>query len=513
MSTGAPWHTGAEPWVELRPTHSGAVLLLGDLAYKLKLPVRLGFLDFTERAARVEACQRELDLNRRLSADVYLGTGELGGAGTEPEPVVVMRRLPDDRRLRTMALRGDDLREHVERLARLLAAFHSAARRGPVIDAEGTRDAIRTRWEESFAQVHSAAHPGIEDRVLAEIERLTRAFLVGRDALFAERVRARRIVDGHGDLLAEDIFCLDEGPEVLDCLDFDTRLRCLDQLDDVCCLAMDLELLGAPDAAAHLLDRYAEHSADPAPVALVHHFIAYRAFVRAKVGCLRGAADTEAEVEAHARLCLDHLRAGAVRLVLVGGPPGTGKTTVAAGLADRMGFVTINSDRVRKELAGLDPEAPAPAPFGTGLYDAESTRRTYAELVRRAGILLAQGESVVLDATWAEPHRRAEATTLAERLGAALVSFRCRLPVPLAQERIVGRDGPSDADEEVVARGAEGFAAWPDAFGIDTREQPEACVDAAVSWVAHAPSVTLPVGQRGARRRPVPRSSRSDLAP
>jgi aminoglycoside phosphotransferase family enzyme/predicted kinase len=481
-----PWQTGAEPWVELRSTHSGAVLLLGDLAYKLKLPVRLGFLDFTERAARVEACRRELALNRRLAADVYLGVGELGGADTEPEPVVVMRRLPDDRRLRTMALRGEDLEEHVERLARVLAGFHSSARRGPDIDAEGTRDAIRARWEASFEQVHATEHPGIDDRVLAEIERLTRSFLDGREALFAERVRSGRIVDGHGDLLAEDIFCLDDGPRILDCLDFDARLRSLDQLDDVCCLAMDLELLGAPEAAGLLLDRYVEHSADPAPAALRHHFIAYRAFVRAKVGCLRGAADAVADVAAHAGLCLDHLRAGAVRLVLVGGQPGTGKTTVAAGLADRCGFVTINSDRVRKELAGLDPAMPAPAPFGTGLYDPESTRRTYAELLRRAGLLLARGESVVLDATWAEPGQRAAATALHERLGAEPVLLHCVLPVPVAQERVAGRYGPSDADAEVVARGAGRFTPWPDAVGIDTRAGPEACVEKAVTAVTHA---------------------------
>ena len=96
-----------------------------------------------------------------------------------------------------------------------------------------------------------------------------------------------RVVDGHGDLLADDIFCLDDGPRVLDCLEFDDRLRWLDGLDDAAFLAMDLERLGAPDLAARFLDWYAEFAGDPAPASLRHHYVAYRAFVRAKVACLR----------------------------------------------------------------------------------------------------------------------------------------------------------------------------------------------------------------------------------
>ena len=101
-----------------------------------------------------------------------------------------------------------------------------------------------------------------------------------------ERIRAGRVVDGHGDLLAEDVFCLDDGPRILDCLDFDDRLRWLDGLDDASFLAMDLERLGAPDLADRFTKWYMEYSADHGPAALRHHYVAYRAFVRAKVSCL-----------------------------------------------------------------------------------------------------------------------------------------------------------------------------------------------------------------------------------
>ena len=77
-------------------------------------------------------------------------------------------------------------------------------------------------------------------------------FIDGREALFAERIEQGSIVDGHGDLLTEDVFCLPDGPQILDCLGFDDRLRFLDGLDDAVVLAMDLEYRGRADLARAL---------------------------------------------------------------------------------------------------------------------------------------------------------------------------------------------------------------------------------------------------------------------
>ena len=70
-------------------------------------------------------------------------------------------------------------------------------------------------------------------------------------------------MDGHGDLLADDIFCTGDGVRILDCLEFDDKLRWLDGLDDASFLAMDLERLGAPDLARRFTSWYAEYSGDP----------------------------------------------------------------------------------------------------------------------------------------------------------------------------------------------------------------------------------------------------------
>ncbi|NMO57276.1 AAA family ATPase [Actinoplanes sp. TBRC 11911] len=469
-------------------THAAILLFLGDRAYKLKKAVDLGFLDFRDRTDRNAVCHREVELNRRLAADVYLGVADVHGPGGELwDHLVVMRRMPPERRLSTLIRAGAPVEDDLRRLARLLARFHATADRSPVIAAEGTRAALRGRWDATFAQLRPF-HDGVLDAGAAiEVEHLTHEFLAGREPLFGERVEHGRIVDGHGDLIADDVFCLDDGPRPLDCLEFDDRLRYLDALDDAAFLAMDIEHLGANDLARLFLDWYAEFSGDPAPAALRDHYIAYRAFVRAKVACLRheqGDLSATADVATYTDLTLRHLRAGTVRLVLVGGGPGTGKTTLAGALADRLGAVVLSSDRIRKELAGLAPEMSASAAYRHGIYTTEWTDRTYRELLHRAERLLGRGETVILDASWtAERHREA-----ARALGAATHSrvreIRCTADRATVNERLARRaGGMSDADAAIASAMAAAVAPWPQATDVATDQPVDDILDRALADV------------------------------
>jgi uncharacterized protein len=117
-----------------------------------------------------------------------------------------------------------------------------------------------------------------------------------------------------------------------------------------------------------------------------------------KVACLRAGQGLPAAGRTAgqlAELALRHLRAGSVTLVLVGGLPGTGKSALAGAVAGRLGLAVLSSDRIRRELAGQPAEASASASYGSGIYSAGWTERVYAELLHRATVLLAQGESVV----------------------------------------------------------------------------------------------------------------------
>ena len=148
--TGPPEPTG---FAGVAETHCAVVFFVGDRAYKLKKPVDLGFLDFRSLRSRREACLREVELNRRLAADVYLGVAEVRGPdGAVCDYLVVMRRMPSATRLSTLVQAGTDVTAPVRALARQLAAFHSTARHDARTAAEGTRDAVRARWQASFDQ-------------------------------------------------------------------------------------------------------------------------------------------------------------------------------------------------------------------------------------------------------------------------------------------------------------------------------------------------------------------------
>jgi aminoglycoside phosphotransferase family enzyme len=277
-----------EPYADVSETHSAVVFFASDRAYKLKKPVSLGFLDFSTPEARTVACQREIELNRRFAPDVYLGVVEIRDpAGQVCDHLVAMRRMPAGRRLAALVQAGEPVSAAVRQVARILAAQHASAPRGPEISEQGSRDALWRRWKDNIGQIRplQGSLLGVSD--VDEVQRLAGRFLAGRSSLFDARIRGGHVLDGHGDLLAEDIFCLEDGPRILDCLEFDDQLRRLDGLDDAAFLAMDLERLGASELAERFTGWYVEYTGDPASFSLRHHYVAYRAFVRAKFSCLR----------------------------------------------------------------------------------------------------------------------------------------------------------------------------------------------------------------------------------
>ncbi|MCP2293561.1 bifunctional aminoglycoside phosphotransferase/ATP-binding protein [Nocardia amikacinitolerans] len=458
---------------QVHETHTGLVLLFGERAYKVKKPITTDFLDFGTSALRERACARELELNQRMAPDVYLGVAHLSDPeGGAAEPVLVMRRMPEDRRLSNILADVAADRQALTPLVELLVRFHRLADRGPEVDRAGTVEALRDRWQALLRPLREEPACEATQNLLERIDHLAMRYIVGRTSLFDNRIAEARIVDGHGDLLAKDIFALPDGFRVLDCLDFDDRLRHLDCLDDIAFLAMDFEFLGYPELGVRLLDDYLRATGDTAPMSLRSHYIAYRATVRAKVDLIRqhqgdGAADERAI--RHLRIARDHLERAAVRLALVGGMPGTGKTTVARRLAAATGATVLSTDRIRTELAAARIVTGEGGQFGTGRYSPANKARVYDELLDRARTLLGSGVSVILDASWVDEDERHRAAELAEQTYSELVQLHCACPPELAAGRIRERaPGDSEATPAIAEAMVATAAPWSGVTELDT---------------------------------------------
>jgi aminoglycoside phosphotransferase family enzyme/predicted kinase len=493
QGVGAP--PPGEPYAAVTETHISAVFLIGSLAYKVKKAVRLPFLDLSSQELRLANCHAEVDLNRRIAPDVYLGVGRLphpwpqvrhqtrhaAGVGDLPggdlpggEPVVVMRRMPSARRLSRLIVEGHDVTGALGTVARQVAVMHE---REPPVHGYDLAATMISLWREGRGQLVPFEGDILGGDELDEAAGLAAEYLRGRAGMLATRERAGHVRDGHGDLLTDDIFCLDDGPRVLDCLEFDVRLRLGDVLLDVAFLAMDLQAHGRPDLAGFFLDRYREYTHEDAPRSLVDHYVAYRAFVRTKIECLRhdqGEAGAGVRARALFALCRRQLRAARVHLVLVGGLPGSGKSTLAASLvADEPGdreWALLSSDAVRKELAGVPAMTSCAAPYATGLYDRSHTAATYAELLHRAQLALERGISVVIDASWTAEEHREVARRLAASTSVALIEVECRADLDLCRSRLTRRTGPhpSDADPRMLEDLSAAAAPWPQAVPIPT---------------------------------------------
>lgn len=284
--------------VIMRETHMSWVFLAGSRVYKLKKPVRFPYLDFSTPDRRAAACRAEDRLNRRLAPDVYLGVVPLvagplglgiGGAGHVVDWLVVMRRL-DDRGFLDAALRARALPSaSLDRLSAALARFYAHATPVPVRSAA---PALRRTWGLALAyNRHVLLDPGFPPPwrlpwgIVARIDRIQTRFLHRHFGAILARIRAGRIVDAHGDLRPEHIW-LARDVTIIDCLEFDARLRALDPLDEIAFLQLECARLGAPWAGARIARRLKPVMQGRGTDALLLFYRSYRAMLRARLAIM-----------------------------------------------------------------------------------------------------------------------------------------------------------------------------------------------------------------------------------
>lgn len=456
--------------IEVIETHISWVLLAGAFAYKIKKPVRLAFVDFSTLDARRAYCEDELRLNRRLAPQIYRDvvaiTGpadspHFGGPGPAIEYAVKMWRF-DQRNLFNRLLARDMLRpDLMDRLAMRIAAFHGSTRVVPPESPLGTPAAVLGPALDNIRDL--ARHADTQRQAhLDALDAWTRETFEQLEPTFAERHRDGFVRECHGDLHLGNIARVDDEPVAFDCIEFSEALRCIDTINEVAFLVMDLIDHGRADLGYRFLDGYLQAGGDYHGVALLRFYMIYRALVRAKIHDLRArqAGDDTGEA-VRLQAAADQYLALARRitddrrpvLILMHGFSGSGKSAVARALVERLGAIRLRSDVERKRLFGLAAGARSGSAPNAGIYDHDAGLRTYARLRAAAHTLLAAGYPTVIDAAFLTRAQRAPMRELADRLGGAFLVVDCCADADTLRARVSARgDDPSEATIAVLER-------------------------------------------------------------
>lgn len=478
--------------VSVRQTHISAVFLGGELVYKVKKPVKLPFLDFSTVEQRHFFCHEEVRINRPWAPDVYLGvvsvtretTGlHFEGSGPVVDWAVKMRRLSESANLRSRLQHGLLEPRDLVRAAHRIAAIHRQACCCIADQATQAEAEFRRRLRENWEFARELQLHVIEPRVLQRLEALSDEWLQRHDDPLRRRASEGYIRDLHGDLRLEHVFLFsDRSPPndivILDGIEFDPGLRRIDMVADIAFLVMELSFAGRRDLARDFAEVYFSETNDGTGRSLLPLFAAYRSAVRAKFAAILGDeseipySDREealARSRAHWLWSLSELEEPSRRpaLVLVTGLPGTGKSTLARGLADAAHFdEVLRTDVVRKELSAKESEhnqgssrsrETSVRPLkssatldASDLYSADRTERTYDECWCRTRKRLLAGGRVIVDATFQRESFRRRFLQLALDCGVRAVWLECQAPADVVQRRLLSRhEDPSDADWSV----------------------------------------------------------------
>jgi aminoglycoside phosphotransferase family enzyme len=279
--------------IELVQTQISYVFLVDDLVYKIKKPVDFGFLDFTTLEKRKYFCEKEIELNRRLCPDAYLGvvtviqnndSFRIGGRGEVTEYAVNMRLLPRELMMNVLLPANKVTPDMIKSVSDILVEFHRNAATGGEINTIGGIDAVIKNTSENFEQTENHIGTTVTRETFQRIKDFTEGFIQDNTSLFQRRIDGGKIRDCHGDLHAAHI-CFGDKICIYDCIEFIDRFRYIDVASEIAFLAMDLDRYGREDLSGLFVDSYVDRSGDKDILSLLNFYKCYRACVRAKVGC------------------------------------------------------------------------------------------------------------------------------------------------------------------------------------------------------------------------------------
>ncbi len=282
-------------------THISVLLLTKQYVYKLKKPLRFSFLDFSTLEKRKFYCEEEFRLNNRLTYDMYLGVVPVIQEGSDffigksgdhiVDYAVKMKRIKASKQMHLLLEKNKITKKHMEQMVHKLVPFHKNAK---VISTPLNT----TELKESFNDLRSMQEIIKEklgndfEEIVKKAIRFSDNFIDQNIAFFKERIQRKMIRDVHGDLHSGNIF-IDQEPIIFDCIEFNSKFRELDILNELAFFCIDLDAYKQGDLALHFMEKYQalfpEILISPFDQALFLYYKIYRANIRAKVLLLKAA--------------------------------------------------------------------------------------------------------------------------------------------------------------------------------------------------------------------------------
>ncbi|HEY4986516.1 MAG TPA: AAA family ATPase [Bradyrhizobium sp.] len=482
---------GAHPSVRRIDTHAASVFLEGSRALKIKRAVRFPFLDYSTLQRRKAACDDEIRINRPFAPQIYHrvvaitqdddGSLYLDGPGKPIEYAIEMTRFDEQLTLDHLAEAGPLQPALVEATADAIAASHVVAPRKP---AQSWIDGIPALIEGNGTALHGAGCFPSEQ--VDDLTRSSLASFAGIRHLLEQRGAQGFVRRCHGDLHLANIVVIAQKPVLFDAIEFNEGIATIDVLYDIAFPLMDLLRYDQTAAANGLLNRYLAITPGDnlAAIASLPLFQSIRAAVRSHVLRARfdraGAdkATVEKAASRYFELARRLIHPPAPMLVAVGGLSGTGKSVqarmIAPLLAPLPGAVVLRSDVLRKQLFGTNETDRLPA----AAYQPEVSRQIYHMIEQRAGQILSQGHSVVVDAVFAREDERAATEAVAQGLNIPFIGFFLMTNLATRQRRIGHRTADASDATAKIAEFQENYDIGPLGWAtIDASGTPEQTFD------------------------------------
>ena len=456
--------------IEVAETHISWIFLAGSLAYKIKKPVNLGFLDFSTLEQRHHYCNEELRLNRRLCPELYLSvvpvtrkgdTFLLDATGDIVDYAVKMVRFDRTMELDRMLARKLLTAEHIDHLAVMIAGFHTSLPPAPAESGFGKPENLLKPMLDNFTSMEAIASNTAETEELETLKALTIREHQRLYPLFLARKSGGFIRQCHGDMHTGNMVLWNNNIYLFDCIEFNETLSTIDVISDLAFLFMDLDHGGEPRLSWRLLNRYLVETGDYTALPLLSFYLLYRAMVRAKVTAIRysqtcnedSGQQVLEEHRSYIKLAQRYISPGKPLLILTFGVSGSGKTTVSGNIARELRCVHIRSDIERKRVAGLGPHERSKS--DDFLYSDSISHQTYHKLLDVAALCLGSGIRVIVDATFLKAAMRKLFMDLAAKHNTPCRILRFSAPETVLTERVQQRylkgDDASEANTEVLA--------------------------------------------------------------